>query len=91
MRIQIGFSFIGVKYKNEIPEYIYYFAAPELSEIEEKFFYPADAHQFAKSLEPNTEADYLKQTFFNSQSGKIFDTSGIGPYALVACYIWITK
>ena len=91
MKIQVGFSFVGVQYKKNIPKYTYFWAAPDLCEIEGKFYYPNDAAEFAKNLEKNAEPDYLEQTFLKSQSGKIFDTSGIGPHALIACYIWITK
>ena len=91
MRIQIGFSFLGVKHVENIPEYIYFFAAPDLCQIEKIFTHPEDALKFARDLEKYTESDYLQQTFLNSQSGEIFSTSGIGPHVLVASYIWITK
>ena len=91
MRVRIGFSFVGVTYKKQIPEYIYFFAALDLSEINERFYYPQDAQKFAEELKKYNERDYMQKTFLNSQSGKVFDTSGIGPYCLVACYIWITK
>ena len=96
MKIKVGFSFLGVKLRNveneeNLPEYIYFFAAPELCEIKETFTHPLDAIKFARDLEKYTERDYLQQTFLNSQSGDIFSTSGIGPHILVASYIWITK
>ena len=91
MKIKIGFSFLGVKYVEDNPEYIYFFAAPELCEIKETFTHPLDAIKFARDLEEYTEADYLHQTFLKSQSGNIFTNSGIGPHILVASYIWITK
>ena len=91
MKIQIGFSFIGVKYNENIPEYMYFFAAPDLCQIQETFSHPVDAIKFARDLEKFTEADYLHQTFLESQSGKIFKNSGINPYVLIASYVWITK
>ena len=92
MKIRIGFSFIGVQMiKHHIPKYTYFWAAPDLCEIEGKFYYPDDAAKFAEDLKGVKEPQYLTQTFLKSQSGKIFDTSGIGPHVLIACYIWITK
>ena len=92
MKIRIGFSFIGVQMiKHHIPKYTYFWAAPDLCEIEGKFYYPDDAAKFAEDLKGVKEPQYLTQTFLKSQSGKIFDTSGIDPHALIACYIWITK
>ena len=96
MKIKIGFSFLGVKLRNvemeeNLPEYIYFFAAPELCEIKKTFTHPLDAIKFARDLENYTERDFLQQTFLKSQSGNIFTNSGIGPHILVASYIWITK
>ena len=91
MKIRIGFSFLGVKYKQNEPEYIYFYAAADLCEIEETFTHPVDAIKFARDLEKYTHRDYLQQTFLASQSDNIFSTSGIGPHILVASYIWITK
>ena len=91
MKIQIGFSFVGVKYKKLVPSYIYFFAAPDLCQIKKTFRFPADALKFALDLESQTYRQFLQQTFLKTQSGEVFESSGIGPFVLVACYIWITK
>ena len=91
IRINIGFSCIGVKYQNGDPQFSYFFAAPSLCTIREVFHKREEISKFADELEKQQYDDFLQETFLKSESGEIFENSGFGPYCLVACYIWISK
>ena len=95
IQISIGFSFIGRKphwkLEEDELEYIYYFAAPDLCTINERFYDMNDALKFADEIEKMDYSDFIRETFFETESGDPFDNSGICPDVLVANYIWITK
>ena len=95
IRISIGFSFIGKKNTWKLEdgenEYIYYYAAQDLCNINERFFNWNDVNKFADGVEKMDYADFLHETFFETESGDPFVNSGINPHVLVANYIWITK
>ena len=91
VRIKVGFSFIGVQYEKLEPRFSYFFAAEELSTIRGIFQKRKDAMEFAEDLEKRQYNDFLNETFLESEAGDQFSNSGIGPLALVACYIWIAK
>ena len=91
IRINVGFSFIGVKLEKLEPKFSYFFAAKDLCTIKGVFRKRQDAIDFAEKLETRQYNDLLNETFFENESGDIFTNSGIGPYCLVACTIWIQK
>ena len=95
IRISIGFSFIGQKslWKLDLDEneYIYYYAAQDLCTISERFFEMRDARKFADEIAKMDYADFLHETFMETESGDPFVNSGINPHVLIANYIWITK
>ena len=95
IQISVGFSFIGRKAEWQLEEgefeYIYYFAAKDLCTINERFYDMNDAIKFANEIEQLEYSDLLSETFFETESGDPFISSGIMPHVLVANYIWITK
>ena len=92
IRINIGFSFVGKKWvKHQIPEYIYFYAAQELSSIKALIRTKADSKKFLEDLQQQNYSDFLEQTFLETDSGDPFANSGIAPHLLIACYMWITK
>ena len=91
VHIKVGFSFIGVKYEKLQPKYSYFFAAQDLCTIKGTFLQREEAMSFAEDLEKRNYIDFLQETFFSTESGERFTHSRIGPFCLVACYIWISK
>ena len=95
MRISIGFSFIGQKsiWKLDLDEneFIYYYAAQDLCTMSERFYNMRDARKFADEVSKMDYADFLHETFMETESGDPFINSGIRPHVLIANYIWITK
>ena len=91
IRINIGFSFIGVQNQFREPTYSYFFAAEDLCTIKGVFHKREEALDFADELQKKNYRDFLQETFLESESGERFTNSGIGPYCLVACYTWISK
>ena len=91
IRINIGFSFIGVQDQHLEPKYSYFFAAQDLCTIKGTFLQREEAMSFAEDLEKRNYIDFLQETFFSTESGERFTNSRIGPFCLVACYMWIMK
>ena len=93
--ISIGFSFIGRKNHWKLDEgekeLIYYYAAPDLCTLSERFNKMQDAKRFADDVSQMDYADFLHETFMETESGDPFVNSGISPHALIANFIWITK
>ena len=91
IRIKIGFSFIGVQFQDLKPKYSYFYAAEDLSSIQELFETKDEMMTFANNLENKKYDDFLKETFLASAAGERFSNSAIEPLQLVANYIWIRK
>ena len=91
IRINIGFSFIGVQDQHLEPKYSYFFAAEDLCTIKGVFRKREDILNFAENLEKREYLDFLQETFLESESGDRFTKSGIRPFCLVACHMWIMK
>ena len=92
LEINVGFSFIAIQSQHDLePKFSYFFAAQDLCTIKGTFVQREEAMKFAKELEKQNYSDLLKETFFSTESGERFLNSRIGPYCLVACYIWISK
>ena len=91
IEINVGFSFIGVQDQDLEPKYTYFFAAQDLCTIKGIFLKREKAIEFAENLEKRNYFDFLQETFLSSESGERFINSGINPFCLVACYIWISK
>ena len=91
IRIKIGFSFIAIQNQHLEPKYSYFFAAEDLCTIKGVFFKREEAMDFAEELTKRNYVDFLQETFFSTESGERFVNSRIGPFCLVACYIWISK
>ena len=95
MTISIGFSFVGRKNHWKLDEgekeYIYYFAAQDLCTMSEKFYNMRDADRYADDVSKMNYADFLHETFLETESGDPFVNSGINPHTLIGNYIWITK
>ena len=91
IEINVGFSFMGVQHRFLEPRYSYFFAAQDLCTIKGIFHKREEAMDFAEELQKKNYRDFLQETFLESESGDRFTNSGIGPFCLVACYIWISK
>ena len=91
IEINVGFSFMGVQHRFFESRYSYFFAAQDLCSIKGIFHKQEEAMDFAEELQKKDYGDFLQETFLSSESGERFTNSGIGPYCLVACYIWISK
>ena len=91
IRINIGFSFVGIQNQHLEPKFSYFFAAQDLCTIKGVFHKREEAIDFAEELQKKNYRDFLNETFFSTESGDRFTNSRIGPFCLVACYIWISK
>ena len=91
IRINIGFSFIAIQNQHLEPKFSYFFAAQDLCTIKGTFVKREEALAFAEELETRKDRDFLSEIFFSTESGERFINSRIGPFCLVACYIWISK
>ena len=91
IEINVGFSFMGVQHRFFESRYSYFFAAQDLCSIKGIFHKQEEAMDFAEELQKKDYGDFLQETFLSSESGERFTNSGIDPFCLVACYIWISK